>query len=166
MQRETVGRPMEILLVEDSVPAARIAIGTLKKGDFDHRLTWLRDGQDASDFLRNEGVFAQAPRPDLILLDLGLPGKDGRDVLAETKADEKLRDIPIVIMTSSTDQTDIVRSENLSVEAYLIKPVDLNKFQKLVRKLKRFWKEDMVVPPSGAATVSDYDINIMPIEIG
>ncbi|MCA9076414.1 MAG: response regulator [Planctomycetaceae bacterium] len=166
MQRETVGRPMDILLVEDSVPAARIAIGTLKNGDFHHRLTWLRDGQDASDFLRNQGVFAHAPRPDLILLDLGLPGKDGRDVLAETKADDNLRDIPIVIMTSSTDQTDIVRSENLSVEAYLIKPVDLKKFQKLVRKLKRFWKEDMVVPPSGVPTVSDYDINIMPIEIG
>ncbi len=166
MQRETVGRPMEILLVEDSVPAAKLAIGGLKKGKFKYRLTWLRDGQQASDFLRNEGLYCHAPKPDLILLDLGLPGKDGREVLSETKADERLQDIPIVIMTASTDQTDIVRSENLNVEAYLIKPVDFQKFLRLVRKLKRFWKEDMVVPPAGPFTVSDFDMSVLPVEIG
>jgi len=165
MHRETVGRPMEILLVEDSVTAAKLAIGGVKKGRFDHRLTWLRDGQEASDFLHQTGIFAQAPRPDLILLDLGLPGKDGRELLAETKADEQLKNIPVVILTASTDQTDIVRSENLNVEAYLIKPVDLKKFLKLVRKLKRFWKEDMVVPRTDMQSVSDADMNVWPVEI-
>jgi len=165
MQRETVGRPMEILLVEDSVPAAKLAMGGLKQGEFDYRLTWLRDGREATDFLQNEGIFSRAPRPDLILLDLSLPGKDGRQVLTETKADEHLRDIPVVVMTASTNQIDIVRSENLNVEAYLIKPVDLEKFLRLVRKLKRFWKEDMVVPPAGPLTVSDADMSIWPVEI-
>ncbi|MCA9024445.1 MAG: response regulator [Planctomycetaceae bacterium] len=166
MQRETVGRPMELLLVEDSVPAAKIAMGGLKKGKFEHRLTWLRDGVEAVAFLHQEGIFARAPRPDLILLDLGLPGKDGREILTEIKADEHLRDIPVVIMTASTDQTDIVRSENLNVEAYLIKPVDLKKFLKLVRKLKQFWKEDMIVPPSEPLlTMSDPDMSIWPAEI-
>ncbi len=172
MYRETVGRPMEILLVEDSVPAAKLAIGGLKKGKFDYRLTWLRDGQEASEFLHQTGIFSQAPRPDLILLDLGLPRKDGRELLAETKADEQLQNIPVVVLTASTNQTDIVRSENLNVEAYLIKPVDLQKFLNLVSELKQFWKEDMVVPraddtPSsdrGAMFNSDGDIDIWPIE--
>ncbi len=171
MHRETVGRPMEILLVEDSVPAAKLAIGGLKKGTFDYRLTWLRDGQEASEFLHRTGIFTQAPRPDLILLDLGLPRKDGRELLAETKADEQLRNIPVVVLTASTDQTDIVRSENLNVEAYLIKPVDLQKFLNLVSELKQFWKEDMIVPRADDASPpardtlfnSDGDMDIWPI---
>jgi CheY-like chemotaxis protein len=165
MERETVGRPMEILLVEDSVPAAKLAISALKKGQFEYRLTWLRDGQEASQFLQHAGIFAQAPRPDLILLDLGLPGKDGRELLAEAKADEQLRQIPIVVLTASTDQTDIVRSENLNVEAYLIKPVDLEKFLELVQKLKRFWKEDMVVPRSDAQAAPGAEVNAGSIEL-
>jgi len=146
MQRETVGRPMEVLLIEDSVPAARLAIGGLRKGQFEHRLTWLRDGEEATQFLHCEGVFARAPRPDLILLDLGLPGKDGRQVLAEIKVDDRLRSIPVVIMTASTDQQDMLVSEDLHVEAYLVKPVELTKFLDLVTKLKHFWKADMIVP--------------------
>lgn len=165
MQRETVGRAMEILLVEDSVPAAKLAMGGVKRGDFEHRLTWLRDGQEASDFLHQTGLFAQAPQPDLILLDLGLPGKDGRELLREIRADEQLKDIPVVILTASTDQTDIVRSENLKVEGYLIKPLDLEKFLKLVRKLKRFWKEDMIVPPVDMQGASDAELNVGPVEI-
>ncbi|MGD9854568.1 MAG: response regulator [Planctomycetaceae bacterium] len=160
MHPETVGRPMEILLVEDSVPAAKLAIGVLKKGKFDHRLTWLRDGLEASAFLRQTGIFAKAPRPDLILLDLGLPGKDGRELLTEVKADEGLQSIPVVILTASTDQTDIVRSENLKVEAYLIKPVDLKKFLKLVRELKQFWKDDMILPRTDAQAMSDGDMSV------
>ncbi|MBX3438593.1 MAG: response regulator [Planctomycetaceae bacterium] len=159
MHRETVGRPMEILLVEDSVAAAKLAIGVIKKGDFEHRLTWLRDGQDASQFLHQAGIYSQAPQPDLILLDLGLPSKDGREVLSECKSDERLRSIPVVILTASTDQTDIVRSENLNVQAYLIKPVDLKKFLKLVRELKTFWKEDMIIPRTDQS-LSDGEISI------
>jgi CheY-like chemotaxis protein len=146
MHRETVGRPMEILLVEDSVAAARLAIGALKRGDFEHRLTWFRDGNEASQFLQRSGIFAAAPQPDLVLLDLGLPGKDGRELLEELRHSETLRQIPVVVMTASTDQQDLVQSENLSVEAYLVKPVDLGKFIDVVSNLKRFWKEDMVLP--------------------
>ncbi len=149
MQREAVGRPMEILLVEDSLAAARMTIGGLKHGRFDHRLTWLRDGEEATRFLFREGVFARAPRPDLILLDLRLPGKDGRQVLAEIKADEQLIHIPVVIMSASTDQQDLLVTEDLRVEAYLVKPVDLTKFLDLVTELKSFWKADMIVPTNG-----------------
>lgn len=146
MLRETVGRPMEVLLVEDSVPAARLAIGGLKRGRFEHRLTWLRDGEQASQFLRREGVYRQAPQPDLVLLDLGLPGKDGREVLTEIRSDERLRSMPVVVMTASPDQQDVLVSENLSVEAYLVKPVDIEKFFELITELKGFWKADMIVP--------------------
>ena len=146
MQRETVGRPMEVLLIEDSVPAARLAIGGLKRGQIEHRLTWLRDGEQACQFLHREGVYRQAPQPDLILLDLGLPGKSGRDLLAEIKADERLSSIPVVVMTASADQQDVLVSEDLSVEAYLVKPVDLEKFLELITELKGFWKADMILP--------------------
>lgn len=146
MQRETIGRPMEILMVEDSVPQARLTMGALRKAQFEHRLTWLRDGAEAMQFLQQTGKFTRAPEPDLILLDLGLPGKDGREVLSETKADPTLTAIPVVVMTASTDEEDRVQSENLNVEAYLQKPVDLGKFLELIRELKRYWKEDMVLP--------------------
>lgn len=164
MLRDTVGRPMEILLVEDSVPHAKLAMGALKKAQFEHRLTWLRDGQEASDFLNRKGVFSRAPQPDLLLLDLGLPEKDGREVLMETRADERLREIPIVVMTASTDETDKRESEKLDVEGYLVKPVDLSKFLKLIRRLKHLWKEDMILP-SGWQARSDGDLSAMPIEI-
>jgi two-component system, chemotaxis family, response regulator Rcp1 len=164
MLRDTVGRPMEILLVEDSVPHAKLAMGALKKAQFEHRLTWLRDGREASDFLNRQGIFARAPRPDLLLLDLGLPEKDGREVLMETRANEELRQIPIVVMTASTDEVDKTQSEKLDVEGYLVKPVDLSKFLKLIRRLKHLWKEDMILP-SGWQAKSDGDISTLPIEI-
>jgi len=164
MLRDTVGRPMEILLVEDSVPHAKLAMGALKKAQFEHRLTWLRDGQEASDFLNRQGIFSRAPQPDLLLLDLGLPEKDGREVLTETRADAQLREIPIVVMTASTDETDKRESEKLDVEGYLVKPVDLRKFLKLIRRLKHLWKEDMVLPRGWQAR-SDGDLTALPIEI-
>lgn len=145
-RENTIGRPMEILLVEDSLTAARIAMGALKKGHVVHRLTWLTDGDEALEFVHQHGKFTQAPRPDLILLDLTLPGKDGRQVLQELKADDDLRRIPVVVMTGSTDQEDIAASERLQVEAYMTKPVDLSKFLDVVKQLNRFWHEDMVLP--------------------
>lgn len=149
MDRNTVGRPMEILLVEDSLMAARLTIGALKKGSFEHRLTWLSDGNDALDFLARRGKYTQAPRPDLILLDLGLPGRDGRQVLLEIRANKELEGIPVVIMTSSTDETDITRTQELQVESYLVKPVDLDSFLALVQELKRFWlSEELILPGS------------------
>ena len=137
---------MEILLVEDSLTSARLTIGALKKGQVQHRLTWLTDGEEALEFLYQRGKFVQAPRPDLILLDLELPRKDGREVLTDIKSNEDLRGIPVVILTASTAHEDIEQSERLEVESYLTKPVDLDKFLELVRELSRFWHADMIVP--------------------
>ena len=110
MSGETVGRPMEILLVEDSLTAARLAIGALKKAPVPHRLTWLTDGEEAAEFVYRRGRFTRAPRPDLILLDLTLPKKDGRELLAEIKSDEDLQTIPVVVLTSSTDEEDVAQT--------------------------------------------------------
>jgi len=148
MSQNTVGRPIEILLVEDSLTSARLTIGALKKGEFEHRLTWISDGNEAVEFLFRRGKYGQAPRPDMILLDLGLPGKDGREVLTEIKACDDLSGIPVVVMTASTDQEDIVRTQQLQVESYLVKPVDLEKFLRLVKELKRFWLHEEVILPT------------------
>jgi two-component system, chemotaxis family, response regulator Rcp1 len=146
MSRDNVGRPMEILLVEDSLTSARLTMGALKKGQVQHRLTWLSDGEDALEFVYRRGKFARAPRPDLILLDLGLPRKDGREVLAEIKADEDLKNIPVVVLTASTDEEDLAQSRYLQVESYMTKPVDTEKFLAVVKELKRFWHADMILP--------------------
>jgi CheY-like chemotaxis protein len=137
---------MEILLVEDSLTSARLAMGALKKAPVPHRLTWLQDGQDASDFVYRRGRFARAPRPDLILLDLTLPIKDGRAFLAEIKGHEDLKVIPVVVLTSSTDEEDIEKMQVLEVENYMTKPVDIDKFLKLIRDLARYWRADMILP--------------------
>lgn len=146
MGQNTVGRPMEILLAEDSLTAARLTMGGLKNGQVQHRLTWVTNGEDALEFLRQNGKFSRAPRPDLILLDLGLPKKDGREVLREIKSDSSLSEIPVVVLTASTDQEDRLTSEQLQVEAYMTKPVNLEKFLDLVSKLSRFWHADMILP--------------------
>jgi CheY-like chemotaxis protein len=117
---------MEILLVEDSLADARLTIEALRDGNVKHRLTLIRDGLEAREFLYREAKFAQAPRPDLILLDLHLPGMHGRELLEEIKADFDLREIPVVILTASADQEDVLRSQFLQVESYLTKPVDMD----------------------------------------
>ena len=99
MRDNTIGRPMEILMVEDSLMFARVTMAALKGGNVKHRMTWLTDGVSASDFLFRRGRFKRAPRPDLLLLDLCLPKKDGRELLAEIKSDDDLRSIPVVVMT-------------------------------------------------------------------
>lgn len=146
MRSPTSGRSMEILLVEDSLVFARITIGALQKGGVSHRLTLVCDGEEAMEFLRREGKFARAPRPDLVLLDLGLPKKDGREVLAEIKADDDLRSIPVVVMTASDDHQDMVDCERLGVDCYITKPVDLSKFISLVKQLKNSWSADLILP--------------------
>ncbi|HEX7379694.1 MAG TPA: response regulator [Pirellulales bacterium] len=143
---QPIGRPMEILLVEDGLVDASVTIGALKKGHVQHRMTLIRDGAEAMEFLRREGKFARAPRPDLILLDLGLPKKDGREVLQEIKSDPELSGIPVVIMTSSEDEEDRVQSEILGVDSFITKPVDLEKFLAVVRQLKRFLHADLILP--------------------
>ena len=137
---------MEILLIEDSLVSARLTMGALRRGGIQHRLTWLSDGEESLEFLLQNGKYVHAPRPDLILLDLELPKKDGRELLADVKANDALRSIPVVVLTSSTSSEDMLQSERLEVEAYLTKPVDLEKFLKLVRNLSRFWHADMILP--------------------
>lgn len=146
MSTQTVGRPMEILLVEDGLLEARLAMEAIHRSNFRHRTTLVRDGGEALDFLFGRGIFRQAPRPDLILLDLRMPRMDGLEVLAEIRSDEDLRSIPVVIMTSSQDEEDRLACEKHEVEAYLTKPVDQKKFLSLLEQLKRFWHEDMILP--------------------
>lgn len=143
---DAVGRPMEILLVEDSPVSARLTMGALRKGNVQHRMTWLTDGQEALDFVHQAGRFAKAPRPDLILLDLGLPGRDGREVLAELKADEGYQRIPVVVLTASMAAEDVESAEKLSIEGYMTKPVDMEQFLNLIRKLKNFWHSEVILP--------------------
>lgn len=136
---------MEILLVEDSLMFARIAIGALQKGPIQHRLTWLSDGSEAMRFLQREGKYATAPHPDLLLLDLKLPGLDGRELLAKVRADEQLKSLPVVVMTGDGEKAQL---GELRVEAFLTKPLDLATFIEIIQKLSGFWKADMVLPPA------------------
>ena len=143
---ETIGRPMEILLVEDALSFARLTMGVLKKGRVQHHITWIQDGLEAMEFLHREGKYKQAPIPDLILLDLGLPKLNGREVLQQARANPALTSIPIVIMTADTDGNEFLEEHNLQVEGYLVKPINLDQFLDLVSELKRFWHDDMIVP--------------------
>jgi len=141
-----VGRPMEVLLVEDSLVDARLTMGALQRGDIPHRMTLVRDGQEAVDFLFRRGVFARAPRPDLILLDLQLPRRSGLEVLWEIRNQEELRPIPVVVLTSSDDPEDKAQCSQHEVDGFLAKPVHINEFLDLVRQLRRHWKQDVLLP--------------------
>ena len=141
-----VGRPAEILLVEDNLGDARLTREALADGRVPHRLSMLFDGQEASEFLHRQGVFARAPRPDLILLDLSLPKMDGRELLANIRADEDLCSIPVIVLTASPAHEDYLRADELAVEGYLTKPVDLERFLAVVRQLKRDWLEHLLQP--------------------
>lgn len=147
MTRDLIGRPMEILLVEDNLEDAGLAIQALKEGQVECRVSLVRDGEEALDFLKKRGVYAKTPRPDLILLDLHLPKKDGREVLSEVRADERLGALPVVVLTASHVHEEILRSENLAVDSYMVKPVDLPKFISVVKKLRRFWLDEVILPP-------------------
>ena len=146
MPDEWVGRPMEILLIEDNQGDARLTMEALKEGDVKHRLMLAVNGDEAMQFLRREKWFARAPHPDLILLDLNLPGKDGREVLSEVKADLELKSIPVVILTSSQHDEDMLRSQELNVESYMTKPVNMEKFVTLVKQLRAYWQADVILP--------------------
>lgn len=148
MIRETIGRPMEILLVEDSLSDARLTIEGLRDGHIKHRLTLVCDGAEAAQFLFRAGPFARAPHPDLILLDLDLPKKSGRELLQEIRHDPDLAATPVVILTASRVHEEILRSEHLEVESYIVKPVDIDKFLSLVRQLKKYWMADVILPAS------------------
>jgi CheY-like chemotaxis protein len=125
--------PIEILLIEDNAGDARLAREALREARVNNRLTWLADGVEALAYLRQECNYAGARRPDLILLDLNIPRKDGREVLAAIKSDAQLRRIPVVILTSSREERDIVDSYRLGVNSYITKPVD---FERLLGKIQ------------------------------
>ena len=139
MSTRNSGIPIEILLVEDNPDDACLTVDALQEGRVKNNVRVIEDGVSAMAFLRREGRYASAPRPDLILLDLHLPRKDGREVLAEIKQDPSLRRIPVVIMTSSDDEKDILAAYNLHVNCYVTKPVDLNQFIKVVKSIEHFW---------------------------
>jgi CheY-like chemotaxis protein len=136
---ETLGRPIEILLVEDNPADVRMTVEILKETKVRNTLTVAGDGNEAMDLLHRIGKYVQAARPDLILLDLDLPKKDGKQVLAEIKADPALKRIPVVILTSSKAEEDIVKSYNLYANCYVTKPVDLEQFVKVVKSIEDFW---------------------------
>ena len=132
-------RPVRILLVEDNPGDVDLTREGLEEASLHNDLFIAEDGEQAMTFLRNEGPHKDAPRPDLILLDLNLPRMDGREVLAEIKADPELRRIPVVVLTSSEAEEDVLRSYNLHANCYITKPVDLEKFLKIVQSIKGFW---------------------------
>jgi CheY-like chemotaxis protein len=137
----------EILLVEDNPGDARLAQEALKEGRMTSRLKVVVDGVEAMAYLRREGQYAGAPRPNLVLLDLNLPRKDGRQVLAELKADEDLRRIPVVVLTTSQAEQDILRSYDLHANCYITKPVDLDRFISVVRSIEEYWCSVVTLPP-------------------
>jgi CheY-like chemotaxis protein len=139
--------PIEILLVEDNPGDVRLTMEALKEGRFANIINVAVDGFEAMAFLRREGKYANAPKPDLILLDLNLPKKNGREVLAEIKMDSKLKRIPVVILTSSQAETDIVATYNLHANCYITKPVDFEQFIRVVRSIEDFWFAVVKLPP-------------------
>ncbi len=132
-------RPIEILLVEDNPGDVRLTQEILKEGKVHNRMSVSADGQAALDFLRRQGKHADAVRPDLVLLDLNLPKKDGREVLAEIKQDPDLKSIPIVILTTSAADADILKTYSLHANCYIVKPVDLEQFVGVVKYIQDFW---------------------------
>jgi chemotaxis family two-component system response regulator Rcp1 len=143
---EALGDPIEILLVEDNPGDVRLTREALRDGKIYNNLYVARDGVEAMAFLRKTGQYAQAPRPDLILLDLNLPRKDGHEVLAEVKTDETLRRIPVVILTTSQAEEDIIKTYDLHVNCYITKPVDLDQFVKIVKSIEDFWLTIVKLP--------------------
>ncbi len=146
MDTKLVGRPMEILLVEDGLMDARVTIEALTNGGIKHRLTLVRDGEEAIDFLLQRDRFSKAPRPDLILLDLMLPKKSGMDVLSDIRGDLTLKDIPVVVLTASDAGEDREKCQLMDVDSFIHKPVNLEKFLSVVKQLKRFWLDDVILP--------------------
>lgn len=136
---ETKGNPIEILLVEDNAGDVRLTREALKDAKVLNTLHVARDGEEAMDYLCRKGKYADAPRPDLILLDLNLPRKDGREVLAEIKADEDLKRIPVVILTTSKSEEDVLKVYNLHANCYVTKPLDLDQFVRVVQAIEDFW---------------------------
>ena len=148
----TDGRsPVEILLVEDNPGDERLTREALREGKVYHNLHWVKDGVEAMAFLKRQGKYADVPRPDIVLLDLNLPKKDGREVLEEIKSDEDLKRIPVVVLTTSKAEEDVLKTYNLHANCYVTKPVDLEKFIVVVKSIDVFWLTVVTLPPNGHA---------------
>ncbi|MGD0339075.1 MAG: response regulator [Bacteroidota bacterium] len=139
MNTENLGKPIEILLVEDNPGDARLALESFKESKIRNALHWVQDGVEALAFMRRQGRYTNEPRPDVILLDLNMPKMDGRRVLAEIKSDDDLKRIPVVILTISKSEEDILKTYNLHANCYITKPLDLDQFMKVIRSIEDFW---------------------------
>jgi len=146
MVTQEYGKPIDILLVEDNPGDSRLAFEALKESKLRNKLHVVMDGIEAMDFLYKRGKHVQAPRPDLILLDLNLPKKDGREVLAEIKSDPELKRIPVVILTISKAEEDVLKSYNLHANCFITKPLDLNQFVTVVKSIEDFWLTIVKLP--------------------
>jgi CheY-like chemotaxis protein len=144
---DRLAEPVEILLAEDNPGDAKLTRKALEQGKVINNLHVVTDGVDAMAYLRQEGEYADKPRPDLVLLDLNMPRKDGREVLQDIKSDEDLRRIPVVVMTSSEAEEDIVQSYDLHANAYVTKPIDFDGFLDVVGSLEDFWLSVVKMPP-------------------
>ena len=155
MSDESTPRVCEVLLVEDNPADARLTREALVEGKMLNRLHHVKDGIEALQFLRREGPFHDAPTPDVMLLDLKLPRKDGRQVLSEMKQDPELRMIPVVVLTTSEAERDILRSYELHANCYITKPVDLEKFIYIVQTIEAFWLAVVTLPNRRPVRASD-----------
>ena len=140
-------KPIEILLVEDNPGDARLTREALAMSKVRNHLSYARDGEEAMAFLRRQGEYSHAPLPDLILLDLNLPRRDGREVLEDIKGDPQLKHIPVVILTSSQAEEDIIRSYQLHANCFITKPADLDQLSKVVEGIEQFWFTLVRLPP-------------------
>ena len=147
MSSERIGKPVQILMVEDNPDDIELTIEALKDGKVGNILEVVRDGVEAMAFLKREGKFQHASRPDLILLDLNMTRKDGREVLKEIKSHPDLRRIPVVILTTSQAEEDILGTYDLHANCYITKPVDFDRFLKVVRSIEDFWLTVVKLPP-------------------
>jgi len=139
MNSQTAKRPIEILIVDDNPGDVRLTMEALKDGKVQNRLHTAQDGMEAIAFLRRKGEYADAPLPDLILLDLNMPRMNGSQLLAEVKADSALKHIPVIILTGSREIEDIIKTNNLQADRYVTKPIDLEQFIRTVKSIIDFW---------------------------
>jgi CheY-like chemotaxis protein len=147
METKIAAKPVEILLVEDSEGDVGLIEEVFEEAKIRNNLHVVEDGEEATLFLRGEGKFSGSTRPDIILLDLNLPKKDGREVLEEIKRDDDFKNIPVVILTTSKAEEDILKSYNLHANAYITKPVDFDQFIKVIKSIEDFWLEVVKLPP-------------------
>lgn len=147
MKKNSVGKPIEILLIEDNPGDIRLTVEALNESKIINNLNIVMDGEEALNYLKKKGKFSGRKRPELILLDLNLPKKDGREILAEIKADENLKLIPVVILTTSEAEEDILKTYQLHANCYITKPVNIDQFIKVVQTIGDFWFSIVKLPP-------------------